>query len=383
MATLKAQSEYAPLIILFVILIAIVAYAVVTTPFEREAVIGPIYAQRALLDIVPGFIKGAPVKTSSFEHNLDIIDLDFRPISEPSQLANRIVIERSAFSNKPTTFTVSLNKSNFVGASLYFDVISRFGDRELIVYLNNEQIFAGLLGAGPQEVLLPLSKLNNTNTIKIAVAPPGPAFWQKTSYVLSNVSFVTKYYLPEKAKQSVHLELSDAEIKGLLAAHFDCYAKQLAKAGKLTIVLNGNEIWSGTPSTAISFDIQPVLLSKTNNFEFSTQQDSYYSLLFCKVTTLFTKTPYTVPTWQFNLTNEELSFAKTGQANCWLIINGSKPLEKPLNCLINNQKITLTPINGTIKENICAYLQKQNTLSLYTSTDLELTNLKVLYVRKV
>ena len=387
MATSRAQEGvYAPFIILIALLVGIVAYVIVTTPAEREALIGPIYSERAALDISPGLVKGMPAKSYGLEHELPSIELDCTPISKENLLSSRVLVECSGFSNKQAQYVISVNKSDFAGASLSFNVVSRTGNKELLVYLDDVLIFAGVLGAGPQEVPLPIDSLKEHNTIKISVAPPGPAFWQKTTYILSDIKLLTKNYFEERSGQSATFDLSTTELNGLLGAHFDCYAKQLSpNPGKIKIALNGETLWFANPPTSgsISFEIPPTMLNQTNTLEFSTERDSHYQILFGKITTSYVKAAYKIPTWKFNLTNEELAYAKSGKANCWLIVRASEPLTQPITFLINYQKVSFTPKDGAIEADICAYLQKENQLSIYPPTDLYLTSLKVVYKRKV
>ncbi|MEM4714284.1 MAG: hypothetical protein QXQ79_01945 [Candidatus Nanoarchaeia archaeon] len=387
MAAFKAQisGELAPFIILIAFLAAVIVFAIIITPEEREKLIGPTYYERTILEVTPGFIKAAPIKTYTYEYPLSDLDIDYSEISEPQKIISKATIYRSLISDKPAIFPIKFSK-NFTEASIDFNILTKEGSRELLVYLNNELIFSSILEPGSHSISLPKEKLNKTNTIKIAVAPPGVKFWESTYYVISDVKLVIKSYSLEKAKVSQIFTISDNVLTGLTKAYLSGYAKQLGKATNISIFINDQLLWVGIPSevTGFNVDIPPYLLNKTNTIDWVVAQDGRYQILFAKILFTYSATPYKVPNWKFKLTDDELLLVKSSMANCTLQINATENISDQFTILINNNKITFELKDGSGEANICNYLdRKENTLAIYPKRDLNILNLKLTITYKV
>src|SRR3989338_11392528 len=90
-------SNYGGLIMLMVLSSAIIAYVILTTPSEREALgIVPEKYARTLLDVSPGIVTKSEVSESkSTELNLGSIDVDFSAQKSTEPLRAQLSVKRS------------------------------------------------------------------------------------------------------------------------------------------------------------------------------------------------------------------------------------------------------------------------------------------------
>lgn len=376
------QGQIGPFIILLVLLGGIIFYVISINPVEREAIIGPILYERYVLDTQPGLVEATPLTTYKVSKDLGISYLDYSPIPTPKILSEQISIKRSATTNTQTAFPVNINKQELTAASLDFNIASKLGNAGLTVTLNGIVVFTGNLEPGRQSIDLPLDVLQQgPNEIIISVAPPGIAFWRSTTYVLTDVEFVSKNYMPERAVSEQIVTLTPQELTGLISARLDAYAKQLsAKPATITLKFNDKQLYSAIPTDErLRIDLPPVLVQTTNKLNWAVARDGKYDIIFGKLTITYAKAPYKVKSWTFAITDFEISASKTGQINCLLQVTAATDVTKLLTFQINAQTVSIEMKDGKIEENICRYLQPgDNYLAVYSPSDIKLDKLSIL-----
>jgi len=178
----------------------------------------------------------------------------------------------------------------------------------LIISLNGEEIYNAVVVAGSQPpIILSKSYLSADNVIEFTVTSPGIVFWQTNEVSLRNVKVVADVTSIE-AQSSRHVFLlSETEKKNLeritLKFQPQCVYETV---GKLTIDINGNEIYNGVPDCDIAmipleFSLDHVYLGE-NRITFHTERGRY---ILSHIVLESDLKEVDFPTYYFELSNEE------------------------------------------------------------------------------
>jgi len=374
-----------PLMILFVILGMIIFYALVVSPVERESLLGTIQYEREAINTTPGEITPIPAATFRLAHNLADIEANFAPQAIPLILSSQITVKHSALRNQDIKYVIDMNKTNLVAASLEFIVSAKEGDKELIVELNNNIIFSGVLPRGNASIPLPISQLlEGTNNLRISAASPGFSF-SSTAYALQDLNFVEQKYKPEQASATQIFILNQQEAQGIVSAEFIGLARQLAQPAILSLSLNNKPIYSASlyADTAFDLDFPISLLNNSNVLKWTVEQGGDYQIAFGQVKTVYTKTPFKIKSYSVFITDLEAQAKKEGKITCNLEITATEPVTQTLTVQVNTYKLDLRLTEGSLTFDVCPYLLPgDNLLSVQSATSVTLSKLRILMAGK-
>lgn len=107
-----------------------------------------------------------------------------------------VTVSGGYFSSHPVTLTGSVSDAKLdiaTAASVDLVVGGTNGAGNLIVLLNDAEIYNGVAGEGELSVPINKSALKGSNTVTIKAAPPGLAFWSSTTYELQSAKFTLSY----------------------------------------------------------------------------------------------------------------------------------------------------------------------------------------------
>ena len=286
------ESNYGGLIMLMVLSSAIIAYVILTTPSEREALgIVPEKYARTLLDVSPGIVTKSEVSESkSTELNLGSIDVDFSAQKSTEPLRAQLSVKRSSYKDTSSTVPFSA-KPDLESVVLEAVVSDKAGDGNLIVSLNGQEIFSQESNINQKiSIPIPKSALLAGNTLEFSVSSPGAKLWQANSYSLLNVNLVTSAYAAGKAARALSFSLTSEQAINLMSAKLQAYVGKLAGEANLKISVNGKALYSGTRTGTLAFDI-PIenLKSGANEIGFSVDKDGSYRVSFSKIAINYAK----------------------------------------------------------------------------------------------
>jgi hypothetical protein len=313
------------------------------------------------------------------------VEANFAPQAIPQILSAQITVKHAVISDQDAKHTIDVNKTDLVAASLEFEVSAKEGDKELLVELNNNVVFSGVLPRGAATIPLPISQLvEGLNSIRISAAPPGLTF-SSTAYSLKNVNFVEQRYKPEQASARQVFTLTQQEQQGISSAKFTGLVRKLAQPSLLSLALNNKIIYSASPytDTAVELELPISLLNSSNIMIWTADKGGDYQIAFGQINTVYAKTPFKIKSYSVFITDLEAQAKKEGKVTCNLEITASESITQALTVQVNTYKLNLWLSNGNLTYDICPYLQPgDNLLSVQSATSVYLSKLRLLMAGK-
>jgi len=155
---------------------------------------------------------------------------------------------------------------------------------ELIINLNNENIFQQEVGINPPPVKLKKRLLDEENILEFSVSPVGWKFWTTNEYCLNNVRIIGDITDLSRQESQNIFTLSSEEYRNLEKAKlkFVPYCGKAAEVGVLDVMINNRNIYSAMPvcddaveqefTTSILRDGENKVIFKTNKGSYSIEQ---------------------------------------------------------------------------------------------------------------
>mgnify|MGYP001567576995 CR=1 FL=1 len=206
---------------------------------EFPGVIGPGF--RNLLSESPGLVS--PVNAQVAGKQLASVSLFSEVTQREEPLVNLIVVEKNLFGEekKRLTFRVS-NVKNVETINLLFFLDEGKGD--LIIKLNDHEIYRGPVNVNDIPIMLPKSLLRTLNDLEFSVS--SPSFLGKNRFVLRNTALF-KRIKEENSKEIRSFVVSRNELASLQSATLfytvNCFT--VNEDGNLRVSLNNKIISEG------------------------------------------------------------------------------------------------------------------------------------------
>lgn len=226
-------------------------------------------------------------KTESLSFNINPITLDKSVTSSTEPLSNSLSVRRSFFEDQPEV--INFNAESTRGSKLYFTVLSKTGDGDLIINLNGNTIFSEKIQSGiTRKIALPGLK-EGSNELKIYTT--SPSFWGTNSYTLSDIEF-TAMGVEETSRIIRTFEINNTVFSSANKAKFSASFIKLPKLAEGTVIieLNNHEIYDHTPASTdkISFDAPASYLTEgVNSLAFSVEEGSGYEVMIPKISVVY------------------------------------------------------------------------------------------------
>lgn len=219
------------------------------------------------------------LKRDEIDHNIPSFGLSVTTEGQLIKEIDSAYISNSLFSRGvEENISFSIDKENTENVLLSFKTLTHEG--KLIVKVNGNVIFnSEITSSQINPIKIRKEFLNDENTIVFSVSDPGVAFWSGNEYSLQDVRIngdVTD--LSKSSSRSIFI-VNREEINNLDSARLqffpDCNINQI---GKLTVLLNGNEIFSGLPDCDIinSYEFSKSYMREdVNEIRFVSQEGNY------------------------------------------------------------------------------------------------------------
>ncbi len=313
----RAQAAGSAAVFVAIIAALLVAFIILVNPQQRAELLGePSISSsgssvlpsgslvKSLLRTTPGRIDYLP--QTEIEHALPVSTIQTK--SETKVLAQKNVAyaKNGLFSEKGDQFTFSIaDVANTESVVLGFTVKSLEGD--LIISLNGEEVLRAVAGEKIKPVLLPHNLLQSANVLTITVSSTGAAFWRTHEVNLENLQVVADVTtLDAQTSKNIFL-ISDVEKKNLEKVTLR-FSPQCVfdTVGKLSIVLNGKEIYDAVPDCdvgSVKLELSPdALRSGENEILFSTEKGIY---VLSSITIFSQLKQIDFPSYYFDLAEED------------------------------------------------------------------------------
>lgn len=229
---------------------------------EVPGVIGPGF--RNILSESPGLVS--PISAQVVEKQLASVSLFSETIQSEEPLTNLITVEKSLFGEESKELTFKVSKVNNVeNINLLFFVDEGKGD--LIIKLNNHEIYRGPVNVNDIPISLPLSLLRNVNKLEFSVSTP--SFLGKNRYVLRDIALF-KRIRAENSREIRSFVVTRNELASLQAITLfytvNCFT--VDEEGNLRVSLNNRIVSEGLivcDAREVSLDLNPSELIEGRN----------------------------------------------------------------------------------------------------------------------
>ena len=293
LSTRKGQSANNAMWLVLMIGLFLVVYIILLPVGEKEKLVGekPIYGtppgpggypggqitSGLLLSENPGLVN--PLIRQVIGKPLASVNLYSYTQSGGEGLANSITIKNDFFGedDKKLTFYVK-DLEHVQDAQLLF--MAKEGKGDLIIILNDEEIFRGEITSADLPLTLPRQLLKQVNKLEFQVSGPGINIFKTNTYTLKDVQIFYKSLI-ENRQEARTFVLSKNDLSGLkhMTLFFVVNCFTVNEQGRLIVALNGKIISDGLvvcDAGPVSVDIDPQdLAAGTNVLQFGIDKGKY------------------------------------------------------------------------------------------------------------
>jgi hypothetical protein len=295
----RGQAAAGAAILLVVIAALLVGFIILIPPADRAELLGEdinggtsttsssssgdtdideAVAEVNLMTVSPGRIDYLAQK--EMEHPLPVINIYTKSESKVLAEKNVAYTKKGAFSEEKSTFKFTIpdlkHTENFLLSFKAKEV-----EGKVIISLNGEELYNSEVNSGDAlTVNLPQNIIQESNEMIFSASSIGAAFWATNEFTLENIQVVAEVTSIEAQSSKNIFLVSDTEKRNLekvvLKFKPDC---EFTETGKLSILINGNEIYSAVPDCELSMvpiEFSPALVYQAENeIIFKTDQGNY------------------------------------------------------------------------------------------------------------
>ncbi len=384
----KAQTEAASALVA-IIAVIIVLYILFLPAEERESLLNKTTEKEKTEE------KTIEEKTLVFEHPgvLDYMRETERDHSIPSvnlytetkatflKEIESLYVKNGWFAGKKyvTEFSIA-DLANTENVLLSFNIKQTHG--RLIIKLNDEEIFNSKAALGNvKPIKLPKEFLKENNILEFSVSNTGLAFWSLNEYNLEDVKITADVTdVSKRTSESIFI-VSNTEKSNLDESSIRFLPNCLvSEVGKLTISINGKEIYSQIPDCGMLSTI-PLLpdyiRSGENKITFSTTQGRYF-IDYITIKNKLKKIIY--PIYYFEIDEDKMDKIKNNKANVTLFLEFVDGQSKKADISINGHKTYLDTSDSQYNKTINDFIEKGNNyVQIIPRTTLNIVDLKVVW----
>ncbi len=332
--TKKGQGAAGAAVLLAIIAAFIVTYIILIPPADRQELLGSsssssggsssgkmgttgLVSQANLMTVAPGRVDYLAQK--DLEHTLPDITLTSRSNSKILAEKASIVATKGIFSEKKSSFSVAFDDLKNT-ENVLLTYTPKVAEGKMMVFLNGQEIYSGNVNVkSPKPLFLAKSALNEENIIEFTVASPGLAFWRTNELVLEDVRVIGDVKDIDAQVSKSLFSVSEVEKRGMEKAILKFLLDCSELAGKMKVLLNGNEVYSGVPdcsSPQLTFELSPSLFyDGQNTLLFSLDKGSVI-LSHPKIQTKLKEVVY--PTFYFQVSLEQFQAVKNLKKKVYL-----------------------------------------------------------------
>jgi len=298
---------------------------------------------------------------------------------EVKELAAKITVSKSWFSDNPETLTFSIDdKDSLKESQLFFFVNS--GEGTIYIKFNGYTVFEGEIGSTDSPINLPIDRVRTSNILKIGLVSGD---FSGDSYTLSSIS-IKKKYKSEKSSEQRNFHLTSGEKAGLKKATMtyfvNCLKIDPKEQGDLTVTLNGRELFTehvfcdaGTQTQSLN---KAYLISGRNILEFKITKGEY-NVEGIEME-LETKEKY-YPQYNFELSDDGYEDIEDEEKDVFMLFKFPDDEDrKKATITINEYQVSFDTYDASYKRKISSYLERgTNYIKIIPKVNFEINSLKV------
>ena len=392
--TKKGQAAAGAAVLLAIIAAIIVTYLILIPPADRQDLLSSsssssggssttkvgmkgVVSQANLMTVAPGRVDYLAQK--DLEHTLPDITLASKSNSKILAEKASVSATKGIFSEKKSSFSVTFDDlANTENVLLTYT--PKIAEGMMTVFLNGQEIYSGNVNIkSPKPLFLAKSALEEQNVVEFAVSSPGLAFWRTNELLLEDVRVIGDVQDVDAQVSKSLFSVSDVEKKGMEKAILKVLLDCLELAGKMKILLNGNEVYSGIPdcsSPQLTFELSPNLFYDGQNTLLFSIDSGSVILSRPKIQTKLKDVVY--PTFYFQLSLEQFQSVKNMKKKVYLITEFVDVVDAKIGEFVVNGKVV--PFNtkeGKLAIEITnEIVQGNNAVTIKPKKTLEIRELK-------
>jgi len=362
-------------ILILLIALMIIGYFILLPAEEKEDVLG-IEAEEGtgaievVLSETPGHIY--PYTSETDEKNIAPLNLYSTLKTASKKLSNRVYIRRNIFTGKSQVLDFVLEDLDALeNLGLFFNIIKTKGD--LVISINDEEIFRGEVVAGDLPISIPLDYLKLNNELKIYVSNPSWRFLSTNYYDLKDVQLIKSYTL-ENRKEDRNFIVYDREKvkKAKLEFYVNCMDVGVYNQGLLDISLNGAGLFNGRiqcVTDKITLDLDKgYLRNGQNTLTFGITEGSY--MFEHMILNLDLEKEY-YPEYYFAIDDLKGSYD--------LVMDFAEDELKRATIIVNNRELSLATEDMDYTKDVTDYLvEGENHIKIIGISEFTITDLEVI-----
>lgn len=325
------------------------------------------------------------IKKSTIEHKVSSFNLLSKTEGRLIKEFDGVYAERTIFTDKPQTLQFDipdLDNTENVLLSFY----SKEYKGRLIITINDKIISEKEYTSSLMEpIKIPKSSLSKTNTIKFSVSKPGIIFFVTNKYSLENIKIFADVTDKTALENNQGIFLTGVERQNLEKATLSLMPTcKTNEVGKISILINNQEIYSGMPDCTmpLKIDIAPGRLLEGENTLKITAEKGNYVIDQTKLTSYLKDSIF--PTFYFNVDENTQKSVENGtyNVNMSVVFVASYDFQD-VEVEINGRKFSIDNKKRTYTQTINPYIREENnaiTLRPLDST-VDIVELKVFKYR--
>lgn len=329
----RAQAAGSAAVFVAIIAALLVAFIILVNPQERAELLGESGTTtvggttvpsgslvKSLLKVTPGRIDY--FSQSVIEHPLPVVTIQTKTEARVLAEKNVASAKNALFSEKEDSLSFSIpDLENTGNVVIGFQLKNLEGS--LVISVNGEEVLQMNAEDKAKPVIVPRNLLREENVLTVAVSSPGAAFWRTNSVNLERLQVVADVTsLEAQSSKNVFL-LSEVEKKNLekfvLKVRPQCV---YGKVGKLSILVNGKEVYNGLPDCDLGLLLLELSPENTrqgeNEIIFSTENGLY---VLNNINLISTLRSIDFPTYYFELSEEDYQKVAKGDLKARLALS--------------------------------------------------------------
>lgn len=371
-----AVSETGHVAVLIVIIaLLMLTYFVLLPSEEKEELLGIKAEKEGITEInlilaeTPGHVY--PFSKETEEKRITSFSLFSQVKTAAVSLASRIHTSRNIFTGQSEKLNFVLDDLGRIKSlGLLFNIVKAKGD--LVVFLNEQEIFRGEIVTGDLPIDLPVSLLKVNNELKIYASNPGWRFLSTNYYDLKDVQLIKRYSEENKFESRDFLVYDREKVK---RASLKFYANCMdikEEQGHLNINVNNIGLLSGRVSCVtdkIDLDIDKSYLRTGKNIlTFEIDKGNYmFEQIFLNL--IFEKEYY--PEYYFVIDEKE--------GNYELKMDFAEKEIKRASIMLNGKDIEVAEEDLEYVKDVTGYLKEgENYLKIVPKNEFTITNLEIM-----
>ncbi len=289
-------------------------------------------------------------------------------------LANALSVSRSLFNNNFQDLNFKIEDiANTNKLKLFFNIISSKGS--LVIYLNNQIVFRGIVGNENLPLEIPVSNLKNDNVLRVEASSPSWRFLSVNEYALKDIKLI-KEVSSENKKETRQFSLEKDKIKEATLNYFINCLNVNDDQGIIKIFLNDFNLHLGQIICDASEQVIDIpknyFKDEQNKLSFESEKGNY---VLEQIELEIDSESQKVPIYFFDAKEEDLNYEIELKMD---LVPNEEDERSSATIIINDERITLDTDRNIYSRDISNLIKKgENFIKIIPRNKFEIRSLEI------